>query len=314
MKKQNVTFITLFFASLTASFVSTAKESAPEGMNYIPGGTFHMGYENGHADEAPVHTVTLDSFFMDNHEVTNREFAEFVEATNYITQAEKDGYAWSYLKGENDFKQIQGANWRHPHGPDTSYKNRLDHPVVCVSWEDAKAYAEWAGKRLPTEAEWEYAARAGGMLHYQAGTQSQLAQQNSIQDSLQDLSPSQVLFRQANFWQGTWPEKNRLEDEHFYTSPVGKYSPNDYGLHDFLGNVWEWCHDWYAADYYQHSPEKNPTGPESGTTRVARGGSWFCSANYCSAYTTHFRGGSPPTHTFNNVGFRCAKDAEGTGQ
>lgn len=300
-------------------------------MVLISGGVYDMGMAGSNADEAPVHAITLAPFLLDRYEVTNRQFAAFVEATGYVTQAERDGYAWVYLKGASDFQAVAGASWRHPEGPASSIENRMDHPVVCVSWEDAAAYAKWAGKRLPTEAEWEYAARAGSTQHFKAAFNAicspaaNARHEHSNMKAAYDLSPSSINHRlahnyhtaagaenyvyvQANFWQGTWPADNQLLDGFYYTAPVGRFMPNDFGLYDMLGNVWEWTADWYAADYYQHSPAKNPTGAESGENRVARGGSWFCSPNYCGAYNTSFRGASPPDHTFNNVGFRCAAD------
>ncbi len=303
----------------------------PVGMAIIPGGVFEMGMAGLNADEAPVHTVKLTPLLLDRYEVTNRQFAAFVEATSYVTQAERDGYAWGYLKGASDFQAVAGASWRHPEGPDSNIEDRMDHPVVCVSWKDATAYAKWAGKRLPTEAEWEYAARAGKAQHFKAAfnaicsPEANEHHEQSTMKTVHDLSPSSkdhrlvsndhavagaasYNFVEANFWQGTWPVDNQLLDGFYYTAPVGRFTPNDFGLYDMLGNVWEWTADWYAADYYQHSSAKNPPGPESGENRVARGGSWFCSPNYCGAYNTSFRGASPPTHTFNNVGFRCAAD------
>lgn len=303
------------------------------GMVLIPGGVFEMGMAESNADEAPVHVVKLAPFLIDRHEVTNRRFAAFVEATGYVTQAERDGYAWGYLKGASDFQAVTGASWRHPEGPASSIEDRMDHPVVCVSWEDASAYAKWAGKRLPTEAEWEYAARAGSGQHFKAAfnvvcapaSSTPAPHEHSHSEAGQDLSPSSKNHRlasgqhastsatsynlvEANFWQGAWPADNQLLDGFYYTAPVGRFAPNDFGLYDMLGNVWEWTADWYAADYYRHAPAKNPMGPENGENRVARGGSWFCSPNYCGAYNTSFRGASPPNHAFNNVGFRCAAD------
>lgn len=325
------------FASITARSVSVgisaksrSERHIPEGMVLIPGGVFNMGLAESHADEAPVHEVKLAPFLLDRYEVTNRQFAAFVEATGYVTQAERDGHAWSYLKGASDFQAVAGASWRHPEGRESSIADRMDHPVVCVSWEDAAAYASWAGKRLPTEAEWEYAARSGSVQHFKAAFNTSKAsaanhQHLSNGSTKHDPSPSAKNHRlaydhrpaasaenyayvQANFWQGTWPIDNQLLDEFYYTAPVGRFAPNAWELHDMLGNVWEWTADWYASDYYQHSPVKNPTGPLAGENRVARGGSWFCSANYCGAYNTSFRGASPPDQAFNNVGFRCAAD------
>jgi formylglycine-generating enzyme required for sulfatase activity len=300
--------------------ISRSDSRVPESMVFIPAGTFEMGMEHSHPDEAPVHSVRLRPFLLDSHEVTNRQFAAFVEATGYVTQAERDGYAWGYLKGASDFQAVEGANWRHPAGagPASGIADRMDHPVVCVSWEDAAAYAHWAGKRLPTEAEWEYAARSGGRVHFKAafveGNPSPHEtnhQHHAKAETSQDLSPSAKNHRlahdhdvaantgdytyvQANFWQGTWPADNQLSDGFYYTAPVGRFEANAWGLHDMLGNVWEWTADWYAADYYRYSPASNPLGPDNGDNRVARGGSWFCSANYCGAYNTSFRGASPP--------------------
>jgi len=322
--------------------------TVPEGMALVPGATFTMGTEDGHADEQPVHEVTLRRFLIDRHEVTNAEFAEFVEATGHVTQAEKDGYAWCFIRGESDFVALNGANWRHPQGPGSSIEDRMDHPVVCVSWEDAAAYARWRGKRLPTEAEWEYVARGGGSAHVRAHVLAPGESAHSAggaphggshhEESHDQASPerrsedpsskshrnhdsaspaghrsgddgsSAVEYIRASVWEGVWPQTNKTDDGYYYTAPVGSFEPNALGVYDMIGNVWEWTNDWYAADYYARSPRHNPPGPSSGDRRVARGGSWFCSLNYCGAFTSHYRGGSPPTHAFNNVGFRCAAD------
>ncbi len=322
------------------------------GMIHMNGGRFMMGSAHGHDDEKPVHEVHLDPFLIDKHEVTNREFAAFVEDTGYVTQAERDGYAWGFLEGDSDFRKIAGANWRQPDGPGSSYTHRLDHPAVNVTWHDAAAYAKWAGKRLPTEAEWEYAARSGGGTqvaadparysapaptpnpddqhdhsghahgdgHAAAPQQTDVRLVNASHPSAADHSrhdahdtqhaPSMERIIHANVWHGDFPQTRKRIDGSFTTTPVGTFAANEAGVHDMIGNVWEWTADWYAGDYYANSPTGSPAGPTEGDTRVARGGSWFCSPDYCAAYNSHYRGASPPNHAFNNVGFRCAKDAD----
>jgi sulfatase modifying factor 1 len=271
----------------------TGGPPAPAGMVLIPGGEFLMGSENFFEDEKPVHKVMVNDFFLDRHEVTNARFAVFVKATGHVTTAEREGHCWAYFEGGTEWQYAEGTDWRHPQGPGSTIEHRPDHPVVCVSWEDAAAYAAWAGRRLPTEAEWEFAARAGDPGHFVARTGEEQPVETEVT---------------ANVWEGEWPAHNRLEDGYFYTAPAGSFPANAAGVHDMLGNVWEWTADWYDAEYYAVSPGENPRGPESGDKRVARGGSWFCSPNYCGAYSTHYRGGSPPGHAFNNVGFRCAGD------
>ena len=239
-------------------------EGAPtnlsDDMARVPAGTYRIG-------EDASRRITVSDFLIDRHEVTNRQFAEFVEATAHVTTAEREGGGWVFQGGQSDWKYVPGANWRHPLGPASSIDNAWQHPVVLVSWDDANAYAKWAGKRLPTEAEWEIAARAGaGSLHH---------------------SPD------ANYWQGQWPRRNLLTDRFFYTAPAGSFAPSAVGLYDMIGNVWEW-----TADRYDSTSD----------LRVAKGGSWFCSANYCAAYRPGFRGKSPQQRAFNNVGFRCVRN------
>jgi sulfatase modifying factor 1 len=260
--------------------------SSGDEMVFVPGGDYFVGDDwPDPAPDAPPRKVRVQPFYIDRHEVTNRQFGEFVEATGYLTTAEREGGAWIYRGGERDFRYAVGADWRHPVGPDSSIAEAMDHPVVLVSWEDAVAYAQWAGKRLPTEAEWEVAARGG--------ISRDVSQMHDTPDPGHDTS--------ANVWQGRWPHRNELKDGYFYTAPAGSFSPNRLGIYDMIGNVWEWTADWYTED---------PNTTATGTLKVARGGSWFCSPNYSSAYRPGFRGKSPPTHAFNNVGFRCAKNAE----
>lgn len=255
-------------------------------MVLIPAGRYRIGDDSSLAGaDAPIREVELGAFRIDRHEVTNEQFAEFVRATAHVTAAEREGGGWIYRGGQEDWAFVKGANWRHPLGPDSSIESAPDHPVVLVTWEDARAYAKWAGKRLPTEAEWEVAARAATS----AG------------------GPAEDWQASANFWQGSWPRKNELRDGYFYTAPVGSFAANKMGLVDMIGNVWEWTSDWYSETPPTNA--KDPVGPPSGTTRVSRGGSWFCSPNYCGAYRPGFRGKSPPDRAFNNVGFRCAADA-----
>jgi formylglycine-generating enzyme len=258
----------------------TSNEIASD-MVLIPGGTYRIGDDSPHASaDAPLREVTLKPFYIDRHEVTNRQFAEFVEASGYRTTAEREGGGWGYRAGSSDWEYLRGASWRHPLGPSSEIEQAADHPVVLVSWEDARAYAAWAGKRLPSEAEWEVAARGGRSAGEHATVDHKPAEDGS-----------------ANVWQGKWPRRNELIDGFFYTAPVGSFEPNSVGLYDMIGNVWEWTEDPYDPI---NAPE----------LRVSRGGSWFCSASYCGAYRPGFRGRSPASRAFNNVGFRCARDAE----
>jgi formylglycine-generating enzyme len=325
----------------------------PPGTAWVPGGKFRMGDSRGapdknpeyrdvipeHNDAAYEHDVELDGFWIDKTEVTNRQFKAFVDATGYVTTAEKQIdvrklYAQkgeTLPKGEAPMKRpcsfcynrnldpskvdkskqlnpgwiydskiwkfVDDANWKQPEGPGSSIKNRMDHPVVHVSYDDALAYCKWAGKQLPTEAQWEYAARGG--LKGKAYPWGD------------ELRPGGKWY--ANIWQGVFPKENKVEDGYRFTAPVGKFPANGYGLYDMAGNVWEWCADWYTPDYYLHSPRRNPTGPEKSfdpgepdvPKRVQRGGSFMCSDNYCIGYTVAARmKGEPEAGSFH-LGFRC---------
>lgn len=297
---------------------------APEGMVWIPGGTFWMGSDDPTmVDARPVHEVTVSGFWMDRTEVTNAQYARFVDETHYLTVAERrpdpkdfpdvpadklvagaivfsppdhdvpltNAYAW--------WSYVPGASWRHPEGPQSGIADRMDHPVVQVCFEDAEAYAKWAGKRLPTEAEWEFAARGG------------LDRKKYVWGD--ELKPDDKWL--VNNWQGQFPRENTAEDGFKTTAPVGSYPPNGYGLVDMVGNAWEWCADWYRPEYYRYSPQVNPRGPDSSNDpaepgvpkRVQRGGSFLCSDLYCIRYLPGARGKGAIDSGAEHIGFRCVK-------
>ncbi len=309
------------------------------GMVRIPAGTFAMGGDNTQAsfDEFPKHEVSVHAFYMDATEVTNAQFAAFVQATNYITTAEQKP-DWEQLKKSlapgtpkpapemlqaaslvfvptagpvalNDVSQwwqwVPGANWRQPQGPHSNISGKENHPVVHVSWDDAMAYCKWAGKRLPTEAEWEYAARGGTANHiYPWGNEHVNAG-----------------AAKANTWEGKFPYLNEQKDGYMKSAPVKQFLPNAYGLYDMAGNVWEWCADWYDANYYNTlggTLAQNPQGPKSSNDpddkftakRSMRGGSYLCNDSYCSGYRVARRMKSSPDTGLEHTGFRCVKDAK----
>jgi sulfatase modifying factor 1 len=312
---------------------------ASEGMLWIPGGEFSMGAinpttrpEGGHesmADARPVHRVYVDGFYMDATEVTNAQFAAFVKATGYITVAEKkptreefpDAPEENLVAGSvvfsppaqavplNDHYQwwsyIVAADWKHPSGPASSIVGKDNYPVVQIAWEDAAAFAKWAGKRLPTEAEWEFAARGGkaGEL-YGWGNR---------------LRPAGRYM--ANTFQGHFPNQDTGDDGYPGIAPVSQFPPNGYGLYDMEGNVWEWCSDWYRSDYYNElsgtAITRNPKGPSSSfdpaepgaKKKVQRGGSFLCTDQYCTRYILGTRGKGEWRSGANHIGFRCVKDA-----
>lgn len=250
-----------------------------------------MGTNDGMPYEGPVHTVELDSYLIDEHEVTVNQFERFVVATNYRTDAEKFGWAGVFDLDAGEWRRVYGADWRHPEGPSSAA--RPDEPVCQVSWNDASEYAKWAGKRLPTEAEFEFAARGGlAGKKYSWGD---------------DLRPNGRPV--ANWWQGTFPDNNTAEDGFLGRAPVKSFPPNGYGLYDMTGNVWEWCADKFGENYYKVSPPRGPTGSAEGEDRVIRGGSFLCAENYCSNYRVAGRSHTPPDSSLNNVGFRCVKNA-----
>ena len=280
-------------------------------MVYLPGGGFLMGADDEEGfpsdGEGPVREVRLDPFYMDCHAVTNEQFAEFVRETGYTTEAEE--YGWSFVfyaflpsKKARRARQvpdapwwraIKKACWKWPEGRGSHVQNRLDHPVVHVSWRDARAYALWAGKRLPTEAEWEYAARGGlEQKRYAWGD---------------ELTPEGR--HMCNIWQGQFPEQNTEKDGYLGTAPVKTFPPNGYGLYEVAGNAWEWCADWFSPDYHVDGPRENPAGPPEGEARVMRGGSYLCHWSYCNRYRVAARSANTPDSSTGNLGFRCAMTA-----
>jgi sulfatase modifying factor 1 len=259
------------------------------GMIHIESGEFVMGTNDGLPYEGPTHTVRLDSYWMDETEVTNRQFAQFVEQTDLVTTAEKIGDAGIFSPEEERWNLVKGADWRHPDGRTSTSDSRMDMPVVHVSWSDANMYCTWAGKRLPSEAEFEYAAR-GGL-------------EGNIYAWGNEFTPSGK--HQANTWQGEFPRQAQVTDGHAGLAAVKSYPPNGYGLYDMAGNVWEWTNDWYDPNYYRGSPVRNPPGPLDGSQKVQRGGSWLCSANYCQGYRVASRMFTEADSGLNNLGFRC---------
>ena len=276
---------------------TATKEQAPptsnpeirDGMIFIKGGKFLMGANDEMDYEAPVHEVSVNSFWMDEHEVTVAEFAKFVAATGYKTDAEKFGWSAVFNLKTSEWEKVDGANWLHPDGLDSQAAQ--DEPVCQISWNDANEYAKWAGKRLPTEAEWEYAAR-GGLAN----------KKYSWGDELRPNGKPA-----ANWWQGSFPQNNTGEDGFIKRAPVGSFPPNGYGLRDITGNVWEWCADWYDDNYYSKKVSDNPKGADTGTERSIRGGSWMCAENFCSNYRVAARSHATPDSGMNNLGFRCVR-------
>ncbi len=275
-----------------------------------------MGYEGPEAwtedGEGPVREVTLDPFWLDSTTVANEAFEEFVRETGYVTESETFGWAFVFLGQLPKSKQrklkestvsglqwwyaVEGAFWRKPEGPGSNIKKRMDHPVVSVSWKDAHAYAEWAGKRLPTEAEWEYAARG--------------PHEQRMFPWGDELAPGGR--HRCNVWQGTFPETNTAEDGYAWTAPARSFRRYEWGFYNLIGNVWEWCSDWFSPAWHQKaSPDtrENPTGPASGERRVMKGGSFLCHESYCNRYRLGARTSNTPDSATTNLGFRCARDA-----
>ena len=276
------------------------QQDVPNDMVLIPAGVFQMGSANplAGADEHPQHTVSLSAFYLDTYEVTNRQFRKFVKAKRYKTTAETTGKAWVYVE-DQQWTEVSGAWWRKPEGKESVFASRRgSHPVVTVSWEDAKAYCEWAEKRLPTEAEWEYAARGGSPTNMWLGNKhSELRGLGNVADQT----------HKQKFPERPWPILEHYDDEYVRTAPVGMFEPNAWGLYDMIGNAWEWVADWYSEKYYSQSPRKNPQGPLKGHFKVLRGGSWATSPEYLGTGVRIF---NSPTSRNAAHGFRCAKNVE----
>jgi len=276
----------------------------------LPGGEFTMGSDDELAypadGEGPLRRFSVSRFEIDSEAVTNERFERFVAVAGYVTDAERLG--WSFVFAgllPDDFeltqgvahapwwRRVEGADWRRPEGRGSSLEGRRDHPVVHVSWNDAVAFCSWSGTRLPTEAEWEYAARGG--LHgrtYPWGD---------------ELEPGGTHL--MNVWQGEFPAHNSLGDGYYGTAPVGSYEPNAFGLMNMTGNVWEWVSDHFHAAFRSHDVEADPQGPPAGTHRVQKGGSYLCHADYCRRYRVAARQANTPDGSAGNLGFRCVRDS-----
>ncbi len=284
-----------------------------DGMVKLDGGRFLMGTEDEEGfpqdGEGPIREVTLDPFYVDVYPVTNGQFLEFKRKTQYQTDAEKFG--WSFVfqghipaerygelvaqraAGVPWWCQVMGADWRHPEGPDSGVDARENYPVVHVSWNDAAAYCEWAGKRLPTEAEWEYAAR-GGL-------------EQKLYPWGDELTPDGR--HRCNIWQGTFPTYDSAEDGFAAVGPADSFEPNGYGLYTITGNAWEWCADWFDAGYHVTASRANPVGPPAGKAKVMKGGSYLCHRSYCNRYRVAARTSNTTDSSTTNIGFRCVRDA-----
>ena len=277
-------------------------------MAEIPGGAFLIGSDDAMSypddGEAPVREVAVSPYRIDVCAVTNADFAAFAADSGYETDAERFG--WSFVFAgllPDDFpptraaadapwwRQVMGADWRHPEGPASGIAGREDHPVVHVSWADAAAYAAWAGKRLPSEAQWERAARGGrARARFPWGD---------------ELEPGGE--HRMNVWQGAFPSRNTLDDGWYGTCPADAFAPNDFGLYNVTGNVWEWCFDWFDVFAHQTNPREDPIGPADGELKLLKGGSFLCHESYCARYRPAARMGLPPDTGTSNIGFRCIR-------
>jgi sulfatase modifying factor 1 len=280
-------------------------------MIYLPGGMFLMGTNDQEGfpedGEGPIREIELKPFYISPYVVSNQEFAAFIANTGYRTDAEVFGWSYVFHLFVNETAQqrvtnvaqrtpwwwvVEGADWAHPEGPDSGIANRLNHPVIHVSWNDAEAFCRWANKRLPTEAEWEYAARGG------------LVQKRYPWGDL--LKPDNI--HRCNIWQGKFPDVDHASDGYSGTAPVDSFPPNGFGLYNVSGNVWEWCSDWFSRDYSVKSGKIDPQGPSLGQAKSMRGGSFLCHKSYCNRYRVAARSANTPDSSSGNIGFRVVAD------
>jgi formylglycine-generating enzyme len=294
-----------------ATVTPRAGPAPTDGMVTVAGGSFWMGsndpFAYGQDGEGPPRQVEVDTFWIDACAVTIAQFHAFVDDSGYVTEAERFG--WSFVFAgllPDDFpptravarapwwRKVDRADWQHPEGPQSSVAERLDHPVVHVSWNDAVAYCKWArGRRLPTEAEWEYAAR-GGL-------------ERAVFPWGDDLEPGGA--HRMNVWQGEFPTRNTGDDGYVGLAPANAFEPNGFGLYNMTGNVWEWTADWFHPSFRQRDRRRDPHGPPRGTAKVQKGGSYLCHHSYCRRYRVAARQSGTPDSSTGNVGFRCVRDA-----
>ncbi len=284
-----IVWLALFAGAPERETPSDSRRATPsdDGMVRLTGGTFRMGSDVcKSADERPAHDVSVGPFRMDTHEVTNRQFRRFVEATGYRTTAEQRGFSNVFHREREEWVRMERADWRHPGGPDTALYGRDEYPVVHVSWHDATAYAAWSDGRLPSEAQWEYAARSG------------------LRDADFPWGHDELVdgrYRANTRQHGKQPDADGFDGP----APVASYPASRFGLYDQSGNVWEWCADWYSADFYRAGPTDDPTGPADGTHRIVRGGSYLSPENFRCGHHVSARHRLDPDATYAHVGFRC---------
>ncbi|MGB3511293.1 MAG: formylglycine-generating enzyme family protein [Microcoleaceae cyanobacterium] len=313
----------IFFPTTTNTNIDTTL--CPQEMVWIKGGTFQIGSDNHYLEERSAENVTVSSFCIDIHEVTNAQFAKFVQETDYVTLAERPLSAKTFphlskaqrqpgsivfiqphknqtIRELQWWQWVQGANWHHPTGPDSNISGKENHPVVHIAFEDAQAYAEWAGKSLPTEAQWEFAAKGG------------------LQEAIYTWG-NQYSPEKANTWQGLFPKQNTEQDGYWGTAPVASYPPNNYGLYDMAGNVWEWTLDWYKIGHNDKADRVNPVVQnqeesydprEPGIPKhTIKGGSFLCASNYCSRYRPAAREAQASDTGTSHIGFRLLRYSPG---